>query len=170
MSEHPTSTEERAKRVLDTALAIFAQQPDWVSFYRQVFARGGVVRRMFPTPESLAEFERTETYRQLQRMLAQLRADSRGPSQRGDQTSVITVRIPRAVHENIRREAYELETTVNQLCISKLLQVIAPELVLRTTGGRFGHNPEPPPAGELTPPAEAVAESPAPPPEQRQAT
>lgn len=153
MSGYPIATEERAKQVLDAAQALYAQQPDWVSFYRQVFARGGVVRRMFPTPESLAEFERTETYVQLQRMLAQLRADSRGPSQRGSQTSVITVRIPRAVYENIRKEAYELETTINQLCISKLLQVIAPELVLRTSPSRSGSAAEPPP------PAQPVTES-----------
>lgn len=136
MSEQLASTDERARKVLDHALALYARHPDWVTFYRQVFARGGWVRRMFPTPESLAEFERTETYLQLQRMLAQLRADFRGPSQRGSDTSIITVRIPKAVYENIRKEAFELETTINQLCISKLLQVIAPELVLRTTPGR----------------------------------
>ncbi len=142
MSEALMSTEERARKVLDEALALYARQPDWVSFYRQVFARGGMVRRMFPTPESLAEFQRTDVYLQLQRMLAQLRAEYPGPSQRGNETSIITVRIPRAVYENIRKEAFELETTINQLCISKLLQIIAPELVLPTAPNRGGSSDE----------------------------
>lgn len=149
MSEQLASAEERARGVLEAALALYARRPDWVTFYRQVFARGGVVRRMFPTPEALAEFERTETYRQLQRMLVQLRADFPGPPQRGSDTSIITVRIPRAVYENIRKEAFELETTINQLCISKLLQVIAPDLVLRTSPGRPG--PEPQAQGATSP-------------------
>ncbi len=158
MSEPLTSTEDRARKVLDEAQALYAQEPDWVTFYRQVFGRGGVVRRMFPTPRALARFERTDTYRQLQRMLAQLRANSRGPSQRGGETSVVTVRIPRAVYENIRKEAFELETTINQLCISKLLQVIAPELVLRTAPGRPGSRLKP--ASPAEPPADASSPMP----------
>lgn len=159
MSEPLATTDARARKVLEEALALYGRHPDWVTFYRQVFARGGLVRRMFPTPESLAEFERTETYLQLQRMLAQLRADFPGPPQRGNDTSIITVRIPRAVYENIRKEAYELETTINQLCISKLLQVIAPDLVLRTSPGRPSPVPQAPAPTAPGPPYASASET-----------
>ncbi|MGO8745295.1 MAG: toxin-antitoxin system HicB family antitoxin [Thermoguttaceae bacterium] len=44
-------------------------------------------------------------------------------------TKVITVRLPRSLHEALQIEAHEHETTVNQLCISKLMQCIERELV-----------------------------------------
>ena len=36
----------------------------------------------------------------------------------------ITVRLPRSMHEMLRVEAHEHRTSMNKLCISKLLQLI----------------------------------------------
>jgi hypothetical protein len=44
-------------------------------------------------------------------------------------TKVITVRLPRSILEALLTEAHEHETTVNQLCISKLMQCIERDLV-----------------------------------------
>lgn len=44
-------------------------------------------------------------------------------------TRVITVRLPKSLHEALKTEAYGRKTSMNQLCISKLLQVIDAEMV-----------------------------------------
>lgn len=46
-----------------------------------------------------------------------------------DPTKVITIRIPRSVLEFLRWEANELSTSINQLCISKLLLSIDAGLI-----------------------------------------
>ena len=47
----------------------------------------------------------------------------------GEDTRVITVRLPRSMHEALRAEAYTEHTSMNKLCISKLLQKIGSNLV-----------------------------------------
>jgi hypothetical protein len=42
---------------------------------------------------------------------------------------VITVRLPKSMHEYLRTEAHDLRTSMNKLCISKLLQVIEQDLI-----------------------------------------
>ena len=42
----------------------------------------------------------------------------------GEETRVITVRIPQSLHDALKIEAYEHHTSVNKLCISKLLQFV----------------------------------------------
>ena len=44
-------------------------------------------------------------------------------------TRVITVRMPKSLHESLRVEAHERHTSMNKLCISKLLQMIDTQLV-----------------------------------------
>ena len=44
-------------------------------------------------------------------------------------TRVVTVRLPKSLHESLRVEAFEHHTSMNKLCISKLLQIIDDELV-----------------------------------------
>ena len=38
-------------------------------------------------------------------------------------------RLPKSLHESLRHEAHERKTSMNQLCISKLLQIIDEKLV-----------------------------------------
>ena len=42
---------------------------------------------------------------------------------------MITVRLPKSLHESLRTEAHEKRTSMNKLCISKLLQMIDTELI-----------------------------------------
>ena len=42
---------------------------------------------------------------------------------------MITVRLPKSMHESLRTEAHDLRTSMNKLCISKLLQVIGEEMI-----------------------------------------
>ena len=97
-------------------------------FFREVLGVGGVISRLFPTVAEKQEFERTEEYARIQQMLAKLR-EKRQTGGDEEPTRVITVRMPSSLHESLRAEAHCKQTSMNKLCISKLLQVIDEGLI-----------------------------------------
>lgn len=119
----------REDEVYRAARELFDQGPDWVTFFREVLGVTGVVRRHFPTREALSTFEKTETYIKIQQMLSKLRERTAEVPAPEEPTAVITVRLPKSMHEALRNEAHEYRTSMNKLCISKLLQFIDQELV-----------------------------------------
>ena len=115
----------------DAAFGLFSSTPDWVTFFREILGAEGLVRRTFRTPAALAEFERSEAYAEILRMLTRLRERTVGPDVPQEPIRVITVRLPMSLHEALRTEADEHHTSVNKLCISKLVQFIENELIPR---------------------------------------
>ncbi len=149
---------EKEEVIRQTAEALFARNPDWVTFYRKILGLHGVIRRHYPTLDAMNAFEETETYRQVQQMLRKLRErrppvieepeegpkgkERRRPRRRAksEPTQVVTVRIPRSLHEALRVEAHEHCTSMNKLCISKLLQFIDNEMVPPETSCGKAHS------------------------------
>jgi predicted HicB family RNase H-like nuclease len=119
----------REEEVYRAAHAIFNRNPDWVTFFREVLGLNGVVRRHFTSREALSAFEKTETHAKLQQMLGKLREQTAEVPAPQEETRVITVRLPKSLHDALRAEAHEYHTSMNKLCISKLLQYIDIELV-----------------------------------------
>lgn len=119
---------EQADRVRHLAHEIYRTTPDWITFYRKILGADGVVRQTFTSAEELAEFEKTGEYAEIQRLLAELRQRESEPNPE-EPTYVITVRLPRSVHETLFDEAHQYRTTLNKLCISKLLRLIDADLV-----------------------------------------
>jgi predicted HicB family RNase H-like nuclease len=115
---------EQQTEVKRTVKQLYDQGPDWVTFYREVFGLRGVVRQAFPSRDSLAAFEQTEVYHDIQHLLAKLRRQGPVAVDEEEPTRVITVRLPKSLHEALRVEAHEYQTSMNKLCISKLLQFI----------------------------------------------
>ena len=126
----PATPEERLQTATRIADTMFQQQPDWVTFFREVLGVDGLVRKLFTTPEEMAEFEKTAEYAEIQAMVAKLRERSGAQQDGKEPTRVITVRLPKSLHESLRAEAHDRKTSMNQLCISKLLQVIDEQLVI----------------------------------------
>lgn len=139
MNAHET-TIDKYEEIEESIQNLFSESRDWVVFYRQVLGAGGIIRRAYPSIEAMAEFEQTELYRRIHRMVTELRMRvlSREEKEQKKQeqqdildgklkptdepTRVITVRIPKSMHEALRIEAFEHRTSMNKLCISKLLQ------------------------------------------------
>jgi predicted HicB family RNase H-like nuclease len=115
---------EKQTEVKRIAEQLFAQKPDWVTFYRETLGLRGVVRHVFPSREALAAFEQTEAYEQILQLLTRLREEDSVAADGEEPTRVITVRLPKSLHETLREEAHEHRTSMNKLCISKLLQII----------------------------------------------
>ncbi len=125
----PADSAGKIARVLRVAKGAHCQALDWASFYRAVLGPTGIVRRLFPSPEDLQEFQRTDAYREIQCMLTELRRRRPASISPHEPTTMITVRVPASLHRALRAEAFDRHTTLNKLCISKLLQWIDQEMV-----------------------------------------
>ena len=122
----------KEQEVFRIAHELFSNGPDWVTFFREVLGLEGVVKQAYPSAEEMARFEQTQEYAEIQQMLAKLRERSKVVATTDDSqepTRVITVRLPKSLHESLRAEAHERRTSMNKLCISKLLQVVDEELI-----------------------------------------
>ncbi|OHB70930.1 MAG: hypothetical protein A2V70_19545 [Planctomycetes bacterium RBG_13_63_9] len=120
---------DKGEEVHRNARVLYSRNPDWVTFYREILGLHGIIRRTYPTRAALDEFEQTEAYGEIQQMLKRLREQRPAPVDPEDPTRVITVRLPKSMHEALRVEAYEHHTSMNKLCISKLLQFIDHEMI-----------------------------------------
>lgn len=126
----PTATEaSKEQEVYRVASELYRQNPDWVTFFREVLGVEGVIRRVFPTQDELNHFEASHEYSEIQQMVAKLRERNGVHTDDREPTRVITVRLPKSLHESLRAEAHEKRTSMNKLCISKLLQVIDDQLI-----------------------------------------
>ena len=115
---------EKLQAIQQRAVELFEKETDWATFFREVLGVNGIVHRTYPTPESLAEFEKTPEHQEIQQMLSKLREKNADVPADIEPTRVITVRLPKSLHESLRAEAHSRQTSMNQLCISKLLQII----------------------------------------------
>ncbi len=126
---YPQPTEDKTREVHRIASELYRQQADWVTFFRKILGVEGVVRRLFTTAAELSALEQSQEFGQIQQMLAKLRERGGNAAEECEPTRVITVRLPKSLHEFLRTEAHEKKTSMNKLCISKLLQVIDEELI-----------------------------------------
>lgn len=124
-----TQTKDRYQEILQVAETRYRQSPDWVTFFREVLGVEGVVRKAFPTYEELSTFEQSEEFDKIQKLLVKLREKRPSADADNEPTRVITVRLPKSMHEALRTEAHDLRTSMNKLCISKLLQVIGEDMI-----------------------------------------
>ena len=120
---------DKEREVFQKAYQLFTKKPDWVAFFREILGVSGVVRRSYTTREEMEEFEQTEAYANIQQMLTKLREGASPSPVQGEPNRVITVRLPKSLHDLLREEAHEHRTSMNKLCISKLLQFIDDQLV-----------------------------------------
>ena len=127
MNDTLTQTEDfatRCQKVLQVARQLFQGNPDWVTFFREVLGVSGAARSVFPSQAEFINFERTTEYSEIQKMVSGLRGRKIPGNSSNEATRVITVRLPESLHEALKAEASDHNTSMNKLCISKLLQVL----------------------------------------------
>jgi predicted HicB family RNase H-like nuclease len=120
--ERPDS--HAATAVLQVAERLYAMEPEWVVFFREVLGVEGIVRRTFSDPEALMRFECSPQYARIREMLDGLRARQSGPQAERESQRVVTVRMPKSLHETLKNEAEQMKVSVNSLCISKLMKLL----------------------------------------------
>jgi len=118
------SDKHAATAVLQVAERLYAMDPEWVVFFREVLGVDGIVRRTFSEPEALIRFECSPQYARIREMLDSLRARQQDRPAARESQRVVTVRMPRSLHETLKNEAGLLRVSVNTLCISKLMKLL----------------------------------------------
>ncbi|MBL8854128.1 MAG: toxin-antitoxin system HicB family antitoxin [Planctomycetaceae bacterium] len=153
---NPMPFETRCHRVLQFARDLYRQSPDWVKFFREVVGVDGAARKVFTTQDEFIAFERSDAFHTIKRMVNALRNNKSTSHSEEEETRVITVRLPESVHEALKAEAEDHGTSMNKLCISKLLQVLDEDEAAQRarSANRLGPKIEPQPASRsLTSPA-----------------
>ena len=120
--------ETRCQKVLKVAKDLHARKPDWVTFFRETLGVSGAARSVFPNQEDYVKFEQSREFAEIQQLVATLRT-RKAASGKNEATRVITVRLPESLHESLKAEAADHNTSMNKLCISKLLQALIEEEV-----------------------------------------
>lgn len=118
---------ERFEQMYQAAYEIFRNSSDWTDYYARVFGVHGIIRESFSDSKELAAFEKSSAHTEILQLLAKLREQapaSGSPSNRDEPMRIVTIRLPKCLHESLKHEAFERHTSMNQLCISKLLQVV----------------------------------------------
>jgi predicted HicB family RNase H-like nuclease len=134
----PSAGTHAATAVLQVAERLYAMHPEWVVFFREVLGVDGIVRRTFTDPDALLRFECSPQYARIREMLDALRSRQRDqPSDRETQR-VVTVRMPRSLHETLKAEAEQFHVSINTLCISKLMKLLDEQKHRDLTGGQAG--------------------------------
>jgi predicted HicB family RNase H-like nuclease len=134
-----------ATAVLHVAERLHSMNPEWVVFFREVLGVDGIVRRTFSDPAALLRFECSPHYARIREMLDSLRVrQQQRPSDRETQR-VVTVRMPRSLHETLKAEAEQMRVSINTLCISKLMKLLDEQEQRELAGLRGGFEPAEPP-------------------------
>ena len=114
----------RCQKILQVAKDLYQRRPDWVTFFRETLGVNGAARSVFPAQDDFLKFEQSPAYGEIQTMVASLRTAKVRGGGKDEATRVITVRLPESLHEALKKEADDHRTSMNKLCISKLLQVL----------------------------------------------
>ena len=114
----------RCQKVLGVARQLYQGSPDWVTFFREVLGVGGAARSVFAGQIEFMAFEKCNEFNDIQVMVNNLRNRKASASSINEPTRVITVRLPESLHEALKAEANDHNTSMNKLCIGKLLQVL----------------------------------------------
>ena len=124
-----------ADAVLQVAQRLYKMEPEWVVFFREVLGVDGIVRRTFGDAEALVRFECTPQYSRIREMLDALRSRQQEQAPERESLRVVTVRMPRSLHETLKEEAGQLRVSINTLCISKLMKLLDEQEHRDMTGG-----------------------------------
>ena len=135
--------EQRGQEVLRVAQEAFPQTGSWVVFYREMLGEDGICRKLYSDPDEMRYFETTPEFAELQEMIAAMRSQDQSKGDAAEPERMITIRLPKSLHDALRIEAKEMNLSINKLCISKLLQRIEGRFVPLQRGRLRGRRPGP---------------------------
>jgi len=135
--------EQRPEEVLRVAREAFAKTGSWVVFYRWMLSPGGVVDQLYPTRAMRQYFETTEAFAELLEMVTSIRSQDDSKAGAYEPERMITVRLPRSMHDAVIRDAEALDLSINKYCLTKLLQPTNKRFTPLEPGTRRGRRPGP---------------------------
>lgn len=139
----PAELGRRAQAVRQAAIDAFPASGSWIYFYREILGVDGIARRLFRNVDELRFWETSTEFFEVQEMLTALRSNDPQKGEAAEPQRMITVRLPTSVHETLKAEAEEHQTSMNKLCLSKLMMSISDRFVPRESGRIRGRRPGP---------------------------
>jgi uncharacterized protein (DUF4415 family) len=127
-TESPLSYEEKIETLQARFVELCGVPMNWVDFHRELLGVNGTAMQLFRTREEQDLFRLDSLCVAIQETVKALREKS-GDTAENEPTRVITVRLPKTLHEALKAEAHLHQTSMNQLCITKLLQLVRPDYV-----------------------------------------
>jgi predicted HicB family RNase H-like nuclease len=137
------SYDGRCRQTLLLAEEAFAKTGSWVIFFREILGIGGIVQQLFSDPDEFKQFTAGPEYATLHEMLAAIRSQDQSKSDAAEPERMITIRIPRSLHELLQEESKASGLSINKLAISKLLWPANPRFIPEQQGRRRGRRPGP---------------------------
>jgi hypothetical protein len=135
------SLSERGASVVSIAAELFGVAPTWTAFYREVLGADGLMRTAVCDDDEFSDFECCDDHSKLLEMLTALRSRDLPENDPHEAQRMITVRIPKSLHDSICNEANRLAVSVNKLCISRLLQKVDRSMIPTSAQKRRGRRP-----------------------------
>ena len=132
---------DRCRQVLSTATELFGVAPTWTAFYREVLGVDGVARKLFCDAEDMCAYECSEEHSKVLEMLTVLRSRDLPDCDPNEAQRMITVRIPKSLHDSICKEANDLQVSVKKLCITRLVQRVDRGQIPTSAQKRRGRRP-----------------------------
>lgn len=132
---------QRCQQAFDIANDLFGNAPTWVCFYRELLGSRGMLNEIFTDESDHEAFHGSDQYQQIQGMLTALRSRDLPENDPIDPLRMITVRLPKSLHEAMVDEAARLNISINKLCISRMLQLLDPAMIPETTSKPRGRKP-----------------------------
>lgn len=133
--------EDRCHWVQQVAAELFGVAPTWTAFYRETLGVDGIAHRIFCEPEEYRNYECSESHTKVLEMLTVLRSRDLSDCDPNETQKMITVRIPKSLHDRICEEANELDVSVNKLAITRLLQRVDMSMLPSSAQKRRGRRP-----------------------------
>jgi hypothetical protein len=135
------SHDERCSQVLREASELFGVAPTWTAFYRATLGVTGCIRQLFSTAEEMCDYECSDAHEKVLEMLTVLRSRDVPECDPCEPQRMITVRIPKSLHDSICLEANDLQVSVNKLCVTRMLQRVDRQLIPTSSQKRRGRRP-----------------------------
>ena len=132
---------QKSRLVFETATELFGVAPTWTAFYRETLGGTGIVRALFVDADEARDYECSDGHFKVLEMLTVLRSRDLPENDPHEPQRMITVRMPKSLHDAICDEANDLAVSVNKLCISRLLQKVDPAMIPSSTQKRRGRRP-----------------------------
>jgi hypothetical protein len=133
----------RPAEVRRIAIEVFPQTDSWVAFYRAILGADGVARKLFKGTDQIRFWESSPEFLEIQEMVTALRTEDPQKSDGAEPLRMITIRLPVSLHEALKVEASDHATSMNKLCLSKLIMSISPKFVPAEKGRIRGRKPGP---------------------------
>jgi hypothetical protein len=133
--------EDRCHWVQQVAAELFGVAPTWTAFYRETLGVDGVAHRIFCESEEYRNYESSDCHSKVLEMLTVLRCKDVSDCDPTEVQKMITIRIPKSLHDRICAEANELDVSVNKLAITRLLQRVDLTMLPLSSQKRRGRRP-----------------------------